>query len=281
MKDYSIENYYLKERILSVYFPDEVYIALGNKFINYSKQKILCIHEKSVRNISGNKKFVGCCSYDGKASIFNKEGELIETIEGPTTEIKGLDFYEYFLALTTRGKTTWILGNFEISKILEDHTQDVKGCKFYKGELYTWSYDNSLIIYQLFDLNHSWEMCQTIDFDDIVWNIIFFKEYLCIALQNGNLVVCERSGYQWTKIKTLNVSITPVYCGDVLNDFLGIICNRNCLLVLDHKFDKAFEIPNLNSGTDIFSISFNETENKLVCGSEDGTLTIISFSSSL
>lgn len=277
MLSYSIEKKYLKERILATYFPDDIYLGLGNKLVNYSKEKILCIHEKSIRNISGNENFVGCCSYDGKATVFYKNSDLKETIEGPSTEIKGLAFYQNYLALTTRGKTTWILENFEISKILEDHTQDVKGCKFYKEGLYTWSYDNSVKIYQLFDLDHSWEMTQSIECEDIVWNVIFYNDNLCITLQNGEIVIFQKSGHQWSHVKNMKLSVSPIYSGEVLNNYLGIICNRNCLLILNSNFEKVLEIPCLNDDSDIFSISFNPSQNKLVCGSENGTLSIIDF----
>lgn len=277
MLKYSIEKTALKERILSVYFGDDIYVGLGSKFINYSKGKILCIHEKSVRNISGNENFIGCCSYDETATVFDRNGILIDKIEGPSTEIKGIAFHENFISLTTRGKTTWILENLEISKILEDHTQDVKGCKFYEDDLYTWSYDNSLKMYQLFSLDHSWELMQSIEFEDIVWAVLFFKGLLCATLQNGKLVVFEKIDHQWIKTTEMKISLSPVYCGAVMGEYLGVVCNRNVLMILDSNFKKIAEIPDLNEGCDVFAISYNSVLNELVCGSEDGTLAIVNL----
>lgn len=277
MLNYSISKTSLKERILAVYAPDDIYLGVGCKFINYSQQKILCIHEKAVRHISGNDSLIGCCSYDGTATVFGKDNKLIEKIEGPDTEIKGLAFYRNYIALTTRGRTTWILEDFEISKILEDHTQDVKGCAFNEGRLYTWSYDNTIKVYEMFQLDHSWELVQSIDLGEIVWTVMFFKGLLCIALQSGSVVVLEKKEYSWKKIKTLDVSVCPIYTGVVFLDYIGVVCNRNCLLVLNSEFEKVVEVPDLNCGCDIFSSSYCQEKRMIVCGSEDGTLTMISI----
>lgn len=277
MLRYSISKTSLKERILAVYAPDDIYLGMGCKFINYSQQKILCVHEKAVRYISGNESFVGCCSYDGTATVFEKNNRLRERVEGPDTEIKGLAFFRNYIALTTRGKTTWILEDFEISKILDDHTQDVKGCTFNEGRLYTWSYDGTVKIYEMFELDHSWELVQSIDFGEIVWTIMFFKDFLCVALQSGSVVVLEKKQHSWERAKILEVSMCPVYTGVVFLDYIGVVCNRNCLLVLDSDFEKVVEIPDLNSGCDIFSSSYCQEKKAIVCGSEDGTLTIINI----
>lgn len=275
MLKHSISKAHLKERILAVYAPDDIYLGVGCKFVNYSRQKILCIHEKAVRHISGNEFFTGCCSYDGTATVFEKNDKLRERIEGPDTEIKGLAFLENYIALTTRGKTTWILEDFEISKILDDHIQDVKGCEFNQKKLYTWSYDGTVKIYEMFELDHSWELVQSIDLGEIVWTVLFFKGFMCVAMQNGSIAILEKRGYIWERTKTLKVSVSPVYTGSVFLDYIGVVCNRNCLLILDLNFEKVAEIPELNSGCDVFSLSYCEEKKLIVCGSEDGTLTII------
>lgn len=275
MLKYSISKTNLKERILAVYAPSDIYLGVGRKLVNYSQQKIMCIHEKAVRHVSGNELFIGCCSYDGTATVFERSGKLKERIEGPDTEIKGLAFFENYIALTTRGKTTWILEDFEISKILDDHTQDVKGCAFNQGKLYTWSYDGTVKVYEMFELDHSWELVQSIDLGEIVWTVLFFKNFMCVAMQSGQIVVLEKKRYNWEKIRVIKASVSPVYTGTVFLDYMAIVCNRNCLLVLDSGFEKVLEIPDLNDGCDIFSLSYCEEKKMIVCGSEDGTLTTI------
>ncbi|ELA41284.1 uncharacterized protein VICG_01657 [Vittaforma corneae ATCC 50505] len=228
---------------MAIYCSEDIYVGLGRKFINFSSQKILCIHDKCIRSISGNSDYIGCCSYDGTATVFTRNEKLVDKIEGPDTEIKGIAFYDNFIAITTRGKTTWILEDFEISKILEDHTQDVKGCAFHNKRLYTWSYDNTIKVYDLFDIDHSWELSQSIDLDDIVWSVIFFQEYMCATLQNGCIVVMEMKESLWMPYTTVRGSLTPIYCGTVVSknecNYLCVVCNRNCLLILDYTFGKS------------------------------------------
>lgn len=280
MPTHEIQKYSEKEPILAVYCTETIYIGLGRKLVDFSTRKILCIHEKSIRCIAGNGEFIGCCSYDGTATILEKNGKIKEKVEGPDTEMKGLAFYENFLAVTTRGRTTWILEDFEISKILEDHTQDVKGCIFHKSRLFTWSYDNSVKIYDLFDIDHSWELSQSIELGDIVWKIIFFNGYLCATLQNGCLVILKEIGHQWVLDRTIRASITPIYSAAVFTDsthseYLGVVCNRNCLLIFNDQFEKVTEIPEMNDGSEVFSSGSHG--NVLVLGSLDGTLTKITF----
>lgn len=270
-----IEKRELKERILAVYCDKDIYIGLGNKFLNYSQQKILCIHDKSIRNISGNDRYVGCSSYDGTATVFDLNGKFIDKIEGPDTEIKGIAFYNNFMALTTRGKTTWILENLEISKILDDHTQDIKGCIFHCGRLYTWSYDNTIKVYDLFEIDHSWEQSQSIDLEHIIWNISFFGDYLCACLHNGTVVFMKLNGSLWEIVKIIEMSVTPIYTCAVSHSHIGFICNRSILLILDSQLQKICEIPDLSSGGDIFSCSFSKTLNSFVTGSEDGCVAIV------
>lgn len=277
--DYKIEKIALKEKILAVYCNESIYLGLSNKFINYSTQKILCIHQKPIRSISGNQDFIGCCSYDGTATVFLKNEKLKDKIEGPDTEIKGIAFENNIIAITTRGKTTWILEDFEISKILEDHTQDVKGCKFYKKRLYTWSYDNTIKVYQLFDIDHSWELVQSIDLENIIWNIIFYKDKMCAILQNGYIAILKEDNSMWSVYKMLRISLTPIYSACVFlkdnYEYLAIVCNINCLLILNEEFEKILEIAELNEGSEIFSS--DSLKNQIVLGSIDGTLTIITI----
>lgn len=273
-----VEKVNMNERILAVYCGEgSTYIGLGNKLVNYSKDKIMCIHEKSIRCISGSDMFIGCCSYDGKATVFSKDDKYIDVIEGPDTEIKGIAFQGNVIALTTRGKTTWILEDLEITKIIDDHTQDVKGCVFHNSRLYTWSYDCTVKVYDLFVVDHSWELSQSIEFEDIVWKIVFFNEKLCVCLNNGTVVVKKQCSYLWEDFTELALSATPIFTGVVFLDYVGFICNRNTLLILDSNFDLICEVPDLNSGCDIFSCSYSNRENAVITGSDDGCLSKVLF----
>lgn len=275
----TIEKVQMSDRVLSVYANENLYIGVGSRFINYSFGNVLCCHEKSIRSISGNGQWIGCASYDGTATIFDKNTERIkDKIEGPETEIKSISFFHNLIAISTRGKTTWVLEDFEVSKILEDHTQDVKGCTFNSQRLYTWSYDNSIKVYEMFDYDNSWEITQSIDLDDIVWNIAFFGEYLCAGLQNGKLEIFKMEKGLWTSFKSLKLSGAPIYALCVADDeYLCVVCNRNCLVLLSKDFNIAKTYENLNDGCDIFSICFWKKEHKIIAGSDDGTLTFVSL----
>lgn len=271
--NYEVEKDKMSEKILAVCCTDKIYIGLGNKLFDYTTKQTLCQHEKSIRCISFNDEFLGCCSYDGSASIFCRDGQFKERIEGPDTEIKGIAFDRNFIALTTRGKTTWVLEDFEISKILEDHTQDVKGCCFASSRLYTWSYDGSIKVYNLFDIGHSWELTQSIDLGSIVWSVVFFADYMCATLHNGDLAFLKLKNGLWVEQRRIRASITPIYCATVAHERLAVVCNRNCVVLFDKDLNKQAEISDLNDGFDIFCCGFYEPENILVLGSEDGTLT--------
>lgn len=268
-----IEKIDLKEKIMAVHCTEDIYIGLGKKFLNFSTQKILYMNDKCIRSISSNEKYIGCCSYDGTAVVFEKNEKLKEKIEGPDTEIKGIAFDNEFVAITTRGRTTWILENLEISKILEDHTQDVKGCLFKDRRLYTWSYDNTIKIYDLFDIDHSWELSQSIDLDSIVWKVVFFGDFLCAMLQNGNMAVLKKEGYLWIPYKNIRVSLTAIHTAVVFDCFIAIVCNRNCLLIFDTDFNKVCEVSDLNDGSVIFACDYFKKENAIVLGSLGGILT--------
>lgn len=278
IRKYEIKKTNLNERILAVsVINNYIYLGIGNKFINYTKNKVLCNHEKSIRAISGNNEFLGCCSYDGTATVFNTNEDFIDKIEGPDTEIKGIGFHSNFIALTTRGKTTWILEDLEISKILEDHVQDVKGCIFENEKLYTWSYDGTIKIYELFDIDHSWELTQSLDLNDIIWSIHFFNEFLIATVQNGKLFIFAKNNNIWCLYREISVSVTPVYAGCVIDEYFGVVCNRNCIMLLDKNFNNILEVPDINDGFDVFAMSFDKVNNMLICGSEDGTLSTITL----
>ncbi|KCZ78009.1 hypothetical protein H311_00972, partial [Anncaliia algerae PRA109] len=104
----------------------------NNKLLIYEENnfKELASHKKSIKCIASFQNIFGCGSYDCTATIF-REGKLFDEVFGPETEIKGIAINEKYIALATRGKTVWIVKydlEIEIDTVLEDHTQDIKGC---------------------------------------------------------------------------------------------------------------------------------------------------------
>lgn len=273
-----IEIVRMKNRVLAVYVDNDIYVASGKSLINISTNTVLCRHDKSIRSISGNSVYIGCSSYDGTATLIDRiSGEYIDRIEGPDTEIKGIAFYKDFIAVATRGKTVWILEHLEISKILEEHTQDVKGCCFYEKRLCTWSYDNTIKIFELFEIEHSWELIQSIDLGSIVWTVSFINGMMVSTLQNGEIVVLKKDGELWCQIKTIKASVYPIVCSCNTEEYFITICNRRCLRIYNKDFsilNEALLEPNdedtSGSISDITCCAFDKINNQIICGSEDG-----------
>lgn len=271
------ERHGLGGRILAVYADRDLYVGALNTLTNFSTGKVLCRHEKSVRCISGNDEYVGCCSYDGTATVLTAEkNEHVERIEGPDTEMKGIAFCGGLIAIATRGKTVWILEDMEVSKILDDHTQDVKGCRWFEKRLYSWSYDNTVNVYEMFEVEHSWELMQSIDLGDIVWNVVFYDGLMCAVLQNGSVVSFEMHDSQWVKRKGVAASAYPITSCCVAGRYLAVVCNRDCLVLLSRELEVEGAIVLRDDGSsnraDILCCCFWESEGAVVCGSEDGTL---------
>ncbi len=139
----------LKNRSLSLIVNDDYFIAgVLNEAINITGgNKVIATFTKSVKSMDFNEKYLVCASYDGTAVILDRNSlKFIDSIEGPDTEIKCVCVQDSYIALATRGKTVWVLDGLEIVSILDDHTQDVKGCFLYNEYLYTWSYDQTICI---------------------------------------------------------------------------------------------------------------------------------------
>ncbi|KAI4291984.1 cytosolic iron-sulfur protein assembly protein CIAO1 [Pancytospora philotis] len=281
-----IEAREIGEPVLAVYASDDLYIAAGSKFMNHSTGALLKTHEKSVRCISGNDAYVGCSSYDGTATVFTEKqsapgasyNTFVETIEGPDTEIKGLAFCDSYIAISTRGKTVWLLEDFEISKILEDHTQDVKGCRFHEGRLYSWSYDNTVNMYEVFVMDHSWELMQTIVFASIVWGVVIIAGRMYVATHDGQITQLEMRDGQWRRIKHVLASAYPVMCCCEADGYLAAVCNKSVLCLFDADLNLVAQelLPLGASGKagDVFSMCYWAKNNAVVCGSDSGVLYI-------
>lgn len=273
---FNITTHQLDGRVLSIHAPDELYVGAGNAFINFSRNTTLHVHSKSVRAIAATDKQVGCGSYDGTAVVFSRpENKLIETIEGPDTEIKGIAFHENKMALCTRGKTVWVLEDLEISKILDDHSQDVKGCAFHGGRLYSWSYDNTIKMYELFELDHSWELMQSLDLNSIVWSVVFIEGCMVAATHDGCVSVFEMNYGLWVVKQTKLLSACPIMSMCVAGKHVAAICNRNCVAVFDSELNiVAEQLLGGECPAEILSCCYWEGRNAIVGGAEDGKLYI-------
>lgn len=277
-----IEKHEQDGRVLAVYSHRDLYIGTLRKLVNFSTGEVLCEHEKSIRCIAGSEEYVGCCSYDGTATIFTADSNrYVEKIEGLDTEMKGLAFCDNLIAIATRGKTVWILEDLEISKILDDHTQDVKGCCWHGGRLYSWSYDNTINVYEMFEVEHSWEMMQSIDLGNIVWSVVFHDGLMYATLQDGCVVSFEMCSCQWVRKRFVLASAYPITSCCVAGEYLALVCNRNCLVLLNKELEIAGEaLLHRDAGydsnrTDILCCCFWKERKTVVCGSEDKMLYLV------
>ncbi len=240
---HKITDKYLGKPILAVYANTDVYVGCGCNFYNMTTDEIIFLHEKSVKCITGDAQYVCSGSYDGKVAVYsNDKGKVVETIEGPDTEIKCVALNGEKIAISTRGKTVWVLEKFEISKIIEDHTQDVKGCRFYEGRLYSWSFDNTVKMYELFDIESSWEMVQSINLGTIVWEVVFYNNEMCCATNDGYIHRYKMADGVWVFIVKYKISNYPLKCITVLknsndDDILAAIVNGNYLVFMDTSYD--------------------------------------------
>ncbi|EPR79959.1 hypothetical protein SLOPH_1789 [Spraguea lophii 42_110] len=272
----------LNEKIYTVSINEEFLLTGGTSknfykiFYHEDKDniKIECQHQKSIRSSFIQDDFYGCASYDGTATIFHNN-EYLDIIEGPETEIKSLAMSpdKKYIGLPTRGKTLWLCVNnnnsFEIDSIVEDHHQDIKGVKFHKNKIYTYSYDNTLKIYII---ESGLELIQSIELQSTIWSIVVTDKNIFTAEENGTIskyTMNDKGIYILEKKEIL--SYYPIYSITRIKDYIAIISNRNNILLLD--FDLQIIEIKENEGTeDINEInSYNEL---LVTGGDDGKVII-------
>jgi len=221
-------------------------------------------------NNSGLKKLI----IDDSISVVNSH---IERIEGPETEIKAISLKDDSMAIATRGRSVWILENLEVSKILDDHTQDVKGCRFHNDRLFTWSYDCHLKIYEFFDLDDSWELAQSIDLGETVWDACVFDDRIVAVLQSGYAVLVVIENGLWIVRKRVKFSVYPIFscCSD--GSKIGLISNRNVFSLIDCDLNLLGETRPLTENKDVFCCCYWPKKNLFVTGGDDGKLTFISI----
>lgn len=276
--EYDIKEIKTNEHILCISTTPDLILFGGKsrRLKGYSgTSTVLCEHQKSIRFIDSKGNFFGCASYDCTATIF-KDGTFFDKVEGPETEIKSLCFSDdtKFLALSTRGKTVWvcrICEEIEIDSIIEDHLHDVKGVKFNKSDLYSFSYDCTIKMYERFDLDESWELAQTIEEGSTVWNIEFYKDFMVSCNADGRIRVYQFRT-EWCLLRSIEASIFPIHDIAIYEDTLCYVLNRDSIAILSMDLKLISVIPNT---TEVNCLHTCLHRKALLCGLRDGTIKII------
>lgn len=282
------------EKLLSLALSKDFFLVGGTskslyKYTYDSLFKSILVHSKSIRSVTINLPYYGCASYDSKATIL-KNNEILDVIEGPETEIKKIAFSSdnSEVAVSTRGKTVWILKNkndeFEIESILEDHTQDVKGVKFYGAFLLTYGYDNTIKVYEKNDgdsenddfdnagYNTGWELIQSIDLQCTVWDVLMYDNTLACVDNTGILYLFNFDGLFYLK-KQIQISNYPILSICKIKNYLGFILNRSNICIIDFDMNIKLLIEKVHMG-EINCIDFCDENNILASIGDDGKINI-------
>lgn len=278
-------------------------ISFSNNFPLNPKIEILNDFNKSVKNVVysflNNIEYYGCVSYDGTGIIY-KNGIKFDSIEGPETEIKHISFNELnnLIAISTRGKTVWILNinedSLEINSILDDHSQDVKGAKFFNNQLFTFGYDETIKIYSFIKgYDNSLILTNNISLKSLeiknneknnekdlifnnftVWDLLFFNNFIIAAVNTEIFIFDLEMNLKYKE----RVSDYPIYQLVKLNESKFIlIFNENNLKWIE--INNNFKIKSTgifkNICLRINSIDYNNDLNILVVGGEDNYLKIL------
>ncbi|KAM0674468.1 Cytosolic iron-sulfur protein assembly protein [Gurleya vavrai] len=244
---------------------------------------ILATHDKSIRSVLAKDVFIVCVSYDGKGTVF-KNDKIFDLIEGPETEIKSVSISEdnRYLALATRGKTVWVLNikenGLDIDAVLEDHLQDVKGVKFYEGNLYSYGYDNTIKVYEQVDYNsNGWDLIDDIKKNEsTVWDLVF-NDFMMISCDNeGKLHFFEFSD-SWIFKKEFKASKYQIYSMCILgNEHLAYIYNLSSIAIINFECKMVCLIENLHFG-EINCIDYCSENKLLVSVGDDGVINLINI----
>ncbi|OQS55680.1 CIA1 [Ecytonucleospora hepatopenaei] len=245
-----VHDIFINENI-SLYAYGPFVFSFDNKLFAKFEKTVKTIIQMDEHNI-----LIG--SYDGTCMIFrhNKNTEnmfaydYIDTIKGPETEIKGLSSNGREVAMATRGKTVWIFkfdflkkqNQIELTQILEDHDQDVKGNLFLThSRLCTWSYDETVKIYDR-GVNE-WELIANINFGQIVWNVLAVGNVLCAFLHSGEIEIFDNKNFE--KIKKAKISELPLTASCSYDNFIFVVSNMTVLCVfnvLTYKIEREIDL---------------------------------------
>ncbi|AFM99013.1 hypothetical protein EHEL_091180 [Encephalitozoon hellem ATCC 50504] len=275
---YKITSKRLNEKILAVHVNGEVYTGGTSKtLINQGTGEVMCRTQKSIRSIASHGKYVCCGSYDCTAVLFC-DGNVVDVIEGPDTEIKCVAFSEdgKYLAMATRGKAVWVVRigeEIEIEEIIEDHLHDVKGCIFHGGFLFTYGYDNTVKVYDRFDYDGTWELVQSIDERSTVWCVIFHEGKMICTTEEGMVSsYILRNGWECEVSRKL--SMLPIYTICSVGGNMAYALNRGSIGIIDGGLNVVETIENVHEDF-INGIAYDERTGRIVSGGDDGILNVI------
>ncbi|KCZ79755.1 hypothetical protein H312_02838 [Anncaliia algerae PRA339] len=248
----------------------------NNKLLIYEENnfKELASHKKSIKCTASFQNIFGCGSYDCTATIF-REGKLFDEVFGPETEIKGIAINEKYIALATRGKTVWVVKydlEIEIDTVLEDHTQDIKGCCFNNNRLFTYSYDGTIKIYEKNDSLDSWELIQSIYEGNTVWDISFTNDHLVSANDDGYIRVYSMYD-EYVLIREISASLYPIHSICTFKENICFILNRDHLCIIDLEGNILEKIEKMN---EINCLNYSEEMNSILVG-QNGSFKIINI----
>lgn len=264
------------EKLFTIHINKNIYTGGTSKeCIDQTNNKILYKHAKSITHITSSENYLACSSYDCTVSLF-KNDKFEDIIEGPDTEIKCVSISGYWLAFCTRGKTVWICtikDIVEIFSILEDHTEDVKGCIFYMDMLFTYGYDCSIKVYQYFDTQQSWELVQSLDSDFTVWKVIFFDMYMFVSNDNGEILKYELERGWILKLKK-KLSFMPIQALSNYKNYLICTVNLGNLVFLSERLEIVHVIEKLHNDV-INCIFWSEKDSLIGTCSDDKSYCIL------
>lgn len=273
---YRVTSKRLDEKILAVHVDRDIYTGgTGRKLVNQDTGEVMCRSSKSIRTIASHGDYICCGSYDCTATLLYK-GRVVDVVEGPDTEVKCVAFSEdgRYLAMATRGRSVWITrvgDEIEIDKILEDHLQDVKGCIFHNGFLFTYGYDNTIKMYDRFDYDDSWEMVQSIEETNTVWSVAFHQDRMVCSTEDGTIsLYVLRNG--WELEESRRMSRLPIYSVCSVGDNIAYVLNGNSIGIVDSQLGGVVCVGGVHSGL-INSISYGE--GRLASGGDDGVLGVV------
>lgn len=266
------KNYAVTEKVLSLTVFDNKIIYCGtSKQLKTLDGTILYTATKSLRTVASSKNYFACGSYDCITALF-KNMVFVDLIEGPDTEIKSVAFSsdEKYIAIATRGKSVWVctIGNtIEIDTVLEDHYHDVKGVKFLNNLLFSYGYDNRILVYERLEIDDSWECIHCIEMKNTIWNIDVFnnKKEILIVDNDGNLsIVGFLDG--WRPKNVFHVSMCPIYSVvNIGDEKIGFILNLRNIGFIDKSGDLIGVIEDVGF---IFCLYWDEFNNELICGGD-------------
>ncbi|EJW04139.1 hypothetical protein EDEG_01575 [Edhazardia aedis USNM 41457] len=278
----------LSEKLMSVCIHNcKIYVGGTNKTLyeydfNLQKRKELFKFNKSIRDISQNQDLLAAVSYDGTGAVF-KNGKLFDNIEGPETEVKSVAFCDdnSCIALSTRGKQVWILSIediIEVDSILEEHTADVKGVKFYDERLFSYGYDNSIKMYEKAMYgDENYELIQNItDHSSTVWSLLLVEDKMFSCDHDGNIFRYKMNSNEFYDFDTsFKASLYPIYkIIQVGENLLAYICNKFTISIIDFDGNFVVNISDIHD-EDINCLDYDSKNKILISCGDDGFINLI------